>query len=180
MIVRMSKRLYVGTLTVTFILAVLSLVPLIGFIVFSPGSTWLHQTFGTDTWQNINIVILSLSALAVALFSITQIIMTFVLLYKMWASIQDGHARTTPGKAIGFLFIPFYCVYWIFQVWGGFPTDYNSYVERQRLDVPVLGSGVYTAYPVLILLSVIPFLNILTALVSLFVFLQFWRKPAMP
>lgn len=129
-----------------------------------------------EGWQTINIVIASLAVLAVAQFLITQIVMTFVLIYKMWASIQDGHARTTPGKAIGFLFIPFFCVYWIFQVWGGFPTDYNSYVERHRLGLPRLGSGVYAAYPVLILLSVVPFLNIVTALVSLFVFLAITGK----
>src|SRR5215472_4189380 len=41
-----------------------------------------------------------------------------VLIYQMWQSIQDGHARTTPGKAVGFLFIPFFNLYWMFQaVW---------------------------------------------------------------
>ena len=174
--VRMSKNLYVGVFTATFTLALLSFIPVMGLMVFTPGSVWLHETFGTETWQTMNIVIVSLAVLAVSLFLSAQVVMTFVLLYKMWASIQDGQARTTPGKAIGLLLIPFFCVYWIFQVWGGFPADYNSYVERNRLGLPRLESGVYAAYPVLILLSVVPFLNIITVSVSLFVFFVITTK----
>src|ERR1700681_1097261 len=33
-----------------------------------------------------------------------------VLIYTMWAAIQDGHVRTTPGRAVGFLFIPIYSI----------------------------------------------------------------------
>jgi hypothetical protein len=41
-----------------------------------------------------------------------------VLLHKAWASIQDGQTSVSPGKAVGFLFIPFYNFYWIFRaVW---------------------------------------------------------------
>lgn len=103
-------------------------------------------------------------------FLLVQMIYTFVILWKMWSSIQDGQARTTPGKAIGFLFIPFFNVYWIFQVWGGFPRDYNNYVDRRGLAVPHLSSGILTTYPVLILLTAIPFLGIVVALVNMFLF----------
>ena len=103
-------------------------------------------------------------------FLIVQMIYTFVMLWKMWSAIQDGNARATPGKAIGFLFIPFFNVYWVFQVWGGFPRDYNNYVDRQRLAVPHLSAGVFTAYPVIILLTAIPFLGIIAVLVNMFLF----------
>jgi hypothetical protein len=174
--VRTSKKLYVGALATTLTLALLSLIPVIAFIILTPGSLWLQQTFGMEAWGTIQSVIASLAVLAGALFLIVQITLNVVLIYKMWASIQDGHARTTPGKAIGFLFIPFFSLYWICQVWGGFPTDYNKYVERHGLNVPRLGSGIYSAYPALILLSLIPFLNIVTALVSLFVFFVITAK----
>jgi hypothetical protein len=94
----------------------------------------------------------------------------------MWSAIQDGHARSTPGKAIGFLFIPFFNLYWIFQVWAGFPTDYNAYVERYQLPLTNLSSGIYTGYPVLILLSAIPFVGIVTAVISPFVLLSITAK----
>ena len=168
---RMSKKMYLGALAVTLVLLLLALIPLVVFVLFSPGSKWLYETLGTtDNWQTANILILSLVIGAAALFLVVQVVITLRLLYKMWAAIQDGQPRTTPGKAIGFLFIPFFSVYWIIQVWGGFPTDYNSYVESHRPDLCRLNSGIYVAYPVLILLSVIPLLNIFTVLVSLFVF----------
>jgi hypothetical protein len=173
----MSKKLYVGPIAVTLALLLLSLVPLVSLVLFSPGSKWLLDALGsTDNWQTANILILSLVIGAAALFLVVQIIITLLLLYKMWAAIQDGRSRTTPAKAIGFLFVPFFSAYWIFQVWGGYPADYNSYVERHRPDLPRLNSGTYVAYPVLIELSVIPFLNILTVFVSLFVFFAIINK----
>ena len=43
----------------------------------------------------------------------------FIMLYRLWQTVQDGRARTTPGKAIGFLFIPFFNIYWQFvAIWG--------------------------------------------------------------
>lgn len=124
-----------------------------------------------------NLLVGVLGFFAVAPFLLTLMILPFVVLYKMWASIRTGNqVRTTPGKAIGFLFIPFFNFYWLFQVWAGFPTDYNKFVEHHRLNLPLLGSGIYTAYPVLIVLSVIPFLNILTSIAAVFVLLVIIAK----
>ncbi|HUV53539.1 MAG TPA: hypothetical protein VMW64_10785, partial [Dehalococcoidia bacterium] len=47
--------------------------------------------------------------------SIFVFVVVCVFIHKAWASIQDGHARTGPCKALGFLFIPFFNFYWIFQ-----------------------------------------------------------------
>lgn len=55
-----------------------------------------------------------------ALVGLLGLIVFFVLTYRMWAAIQDGHARTTPGKAVGYQFIPFYNLYWVFQAYWGF------------------------------------------------------------
>jgi hypothetical protein len=87
----------------------------------------------------------------------------------MWGAIKDGHARTTPGKAVGFLFIPFFNIYWFFQVWAGFPTDYNRFVDRYKLPVTHLASEIYVAYSVLFLLSIIPFLGILSVIAILII-----------
>ena len=56
-----------------------------------------------------------------------------IVWYKAWQSIQDEHVRTTPGKAVGFLFIPIYSLYWVFQVIPGFAEDYNSYIQRHNI-----------------------------------------------
>lgn len=46
---------------------------------------------------------------------IYQMVIWLVLLYKAWASIQDGQTPVSPGKAAGFLFIPFYNLCWVFR-----------------------------------------------------------------
>lgn len=170
--IRMSKGLYFGVLAATLVLMFLCGIP----ALFLLNSYQIPRDMGIDD-DLTNLFVGLLGFLAIAPFVFTLMILPLVVIYKMWASIRDGnHARTTPGKAIGFLFIPFFNFYWLFQVWGGFPTDYNKYVERHRLNIPPLGPAIYTAYPVLIVLSVIPFLNILTAVAALFVFLLIIAK----
>ena len=56
------------------------------------------------------------------------VVVQSVFLYKIWAAIQGVHARTTPGRAVGFMFIPFYNLYWVFQAVGGWAPDYNKLV----------------------------------------------------
>jgi hypothetical protein len=82
-----------------------------------------------------------------------------VLLYRMWAAIQDGRARTSPGRAVGYLFIPFYNFYWVFQAFPGFATDYNAFVGRHSLDAPRLSSGLFVAYAVLVVAAAIPWVG---------------------
>ena len=154
--IRMSKRLYVGALVATFALLFLCGLP----ALFLLNSYAIPRGMGIDD-DLINLLVGVLIFLSIAPFMFTQIILSYVVIYKMWSSIQGGHAtRTSPGKAIGFLFIPLFNLYWLFQVWGGFPTDYNRYVEERSLPIPNLSSGIYIAYPVLL---IIPFLGILLA-----------------
>lgn len=49
------------------------------------------------------------------------------------APIADGQARTSPGRALGFLFIPFYNLYWMFQVLPGWASDFNAYCARHGI-----------------------------------------------
>jgi len=161
---KMSKKLYAGIYSGS-----LALFLLFGFLLAV--AAMLQNFVWYQEQPGLGVQLLAiLGIMGFVQFLIVQMIYTFVILWKMWSSIQDGNAKTTPGKAIGFLFIPFFNVYWIFQVWGGFPRDYNNYVDRHRLAVPHLSSGVFTAYPVLILLTAIPFLGIVVALVNIFLF----------
>jgi hypothetical protein len=73
----------------------------------------------------------------------------YVWLYKMWAAIQDGHARTTPGKAVLLMFVPLFNWYWIFQVLPGYATDYNAYIARHGVQAPKLNQGVILATMIL-------------------------------
>jgi hypothetical protein len=84
-------------------------------------------------------------------YSISQI----KLIINMWTAIQDGNARTTPGKAVGLLFIPFFNVYWMFIVWSGFVTDYNNYIERNNIPARPLSATLYTIFPLFATLSTV-------------------------
>jgi hypothetical protein len=90
-------------------------------------------------------------------------IMFLVLLYKAWASIQGGPVRTTPGKAVGFLFIPVYNWYWLFQVLPGFADDYNAYIQRFNIYVPRLERGLLLGFAVLASAAVVPVVGLLVA-----------------
>ncbi|MCD6327499.1 hypothetical protein J7M28_08100 [bacterium] len=68
------------------------------------------------------------------------------LIYKMWESIQDGYARITPGTAVGFLFIPFYNIYWVFRAVACFPKDYNNFVDRHELSAKKLEPHMFVAF----------------------------------
>jgi hypothetical protein len=84
-----------------------------------------------------------------------------VFIYKAWASIQDGHVRTGPCKALGFLFIPLFNLYWIFQAFWGFAVDFNKYVARNNISgAPRLPEGLVLAYCILYVASIIPFVGI--------------------
>ncbi|MEP6924366.1 MAG: hypothetical protein ABI954_07860 [Pyrinomonadaceae bacterium] len=165
----MNKKLYLSIYLASFIAALLlGLTPIVGFL--------LTTGLGNARREPLLMSLLSLAVLGLLQFAVVSLVCVCILLYKMWASINDGHARTTPGKAIGFLFVPFFNIYWIFQVWGGFPADYNAYLERHQLFAPRLSSGIYSAYPILCLLSALPVVGILIAIIGTFVFLAVVSK----
>jgi hypothetical protein len=103
-------------------------------------------------------------------------VVMLVLFYKMWAAIQDGHARATPGKAIGFLFIPVLNIYWAFQLVWGWAKDYNRLVERHGLNAPRVPEGLFLAYVILAFASCIPVLGLVLVSVSYFIALAMVEK----
>jgi hypothetical protein len=96
--------------------------------------------------------------------------------YKIWTTIQDGSARTTPGKAIGLLFIPLFNYYWQFQVWWGFSKDYNAYVARHNVLNDKLPEGLFLTNCILSLASMIPFFGIILGAINYFITLVLVSK----
>lgn len=176
----MSKKLYVGALASSSALFLLALGLFAGSLLLKPGNIWQFLAAGSgcrfpeaaaDSWLKTNFPMLALVVGSGGVFLSVHLVVMLVLLYKMWSAIQDGHARATPRRALGFLLIPVYNFYWIFRVWGSFPADYNHYTERYQLNLPPLSSEIYRLYPVLLILSVIPPVGIFTLLPGVLVFL---------
>ena len=141
---KLSKKWYVGIYAVSLSVCILFI-----FILAA-----LFLTGMLDKYENqISNPLIIIGVLIYLQFVVVQTVYIFVILSKMWGSIQDGQTPTTTGKAIGFLFIPFFNIYWIFRAWGSFPTEYNKYVDRYSLPAPKLSGGVFTLYPILLLLT---------------------------
>ena len=92
---------------------------------------------------------------AYAQFVAVHAVINFLLLHRMWRAIQDGQTTITVGKAIGYLFIPLFNIYWIFRAWGSFPTEFNRYIDRYGLPVEPLAGKAFVAYPILLLAGIL-------------------------
>lgn len=106
-----------------------------------------------------------LRATVLAICSAWATVLSCRSLHRMWAAIQDGHARTTPGRAVGFLFVPIFGIFWFYRVFPGFVKDYNAYLARHSLDAPHLECRPFLAVAFLTTLLIVPFVNVLVALV---------------
>jgi Tfp pilus assembly protein PilE len=95
-------------------------------------------------------------------------IYNLIALSRCWGILQGTTARTTPIKAVGFLFIPFFNIYWGFIAYPGLATDANKFAERQDLTKRIsFGFAVATC-----ILYLIPYISILTILTNAFLIYQ--------
>lgn len=78
-------------------------------------------------------------ALAIPTFGIGGIasaVFFCMLLYKYWNLVQTEPSSMTPGKAVGFLFIPVFGLYWMFvSIWGlGKAFNALTDLRKQKLE----------------------------------------------
>ena len=75
-------------------------------------------------------------------------VLIYIYLYRAWRLLQPGNVRTTPGKAIGFMFIPFFNVYWVFVLFVGLANDWNRVMAAHPnlQQAPRLNSGLALAF----------------------------------
>lgn len=93
----------------------------------------------------------------VILIAITGILVTIfalILLYRHWAVMQPYSKRTTPGKAVGFLFIPVFNFYWMFVAYHGLAKDIDGYLNSNRTSTaPRPSSSLILSMVILMLIS---------------------------
>jgi len=68
---------------------------------------------------------------------IVGIVSGCMLFYQFWQQIPKDIARTTPGKALGFSFIPLFNFYWMFVAYKGLAEDMNKTLHRYRIQYQV-------------------------------------------
>lgn len=104
----------------------------------------------------------------IGLYFLTPLIFVIsVLTYRMWSSIQDIYARTTPIKAVLLLFIPVFNIYWMYQVLIGFTEDYNSFISRNEIETPPLRDDLLKIFFFLTVMSLIPFVGVLPYFINI-------------
>lgn len=80
-----------------------------------------------------------------------------ISLYRCWSILKGPTARTTPGKAVGFLFIPFFNLYWMFVVVGGLAKDANAFLESKNAGKTIkINVELSTAACITYIISFIP------------------------
>ena len=97
----------------------------------------LQMWFSTHWIFLVATVPLSLISGSLALGTIAMIIANVfgcLVLHKLWSLIPADKARTTPGKAIGFLFIPSFNFYWNFVAIHGLAKALNAEITDPKIS----------------------------------------------
>jgi hypothetical protein len=123
-----------------------------------------------DVQQAMQGFLIGMGVFGLVLFVIVVLMMVFamILLYRYWAVMQPYTKRTTPGKAVGFLFIPFFNLYWMFVAYHGLSKDIDAYLDRHRgSQAPRPSTGLVLATVILMLVTMVPYLGNLASLALL-------------
>jgi hypothetical protein len=76
-------------------------------------------------------------------------ILFLIYLYRAWHVLQPLHPTTTPGKAVGFLFIPLFNLYWNFVAHWRWSQDWNRNVANFNPGAPRVSEGLFLTYAIL-------------------------------
>lgn len=82
-------------------------------------------------------------------------------LHRCWAILQPFNARTTPNRAVGYLFIPLFNLYWAFVALRGLAFDANEFSSQVGSNVRI-SKNLSSAVPILIL---IPYMFIICPII---------------
>lgn len=65
-----------------------------------------------------------------------------IWIYKLWKQVPVTEAETTPGKAVGFIFIPIYDLYWLIRM----PLWLSKHYDRSDNDSGITASKCWIIY----------------------------------
>lgn len=111
-----------------------------------------------------------LSFLVIGIFTaIAAVVLLYILIYRYWDLIRDGHPQTSPGQAIGFMFIPFFNFYWNFVAIRGLAQDMNRYCRERAIQAPIIDEQLALWFCILSICNLIPYLNFLTGIATMII-----------
>lgn len=110
--------------------------------VLSPQAAKQAETNPTLTFILLGMVVVAWLCLVIVQ------ILGMIVLHRAWKCLSFAGATVTPGAAVGFLFIPFFNLYWIFRAYHGFAREWNHLTaayEDTRL-APKMPEGLFLAF----------------------------------
>lgn len=148
---------------------------------------WISFTLSLLGWMflfRLYIIWVAIFCFSLAgLLGVVVAIMWFKILYIAWDSIQSlreedpsESGMPTPGKAVGFCFIPFFNFYWIFVALAGLAKRMNKFVKNRDIEHDVISTTLAVIVSVLLIIGFTPFIGGVTYLLALILFYIFFRQ----
>lgn len=110
---------------------------------------------------------------------ILGVVFMCMLHYKCWMALPQQYRFTTPGKAVGFLFIPFYNFYWAFVSWPKLSEGVISWQRAEGMN-PTDTKALALTYAILFVCSLtigqVPGLGILIGIAQVVIFILYYLK----
>lgn len=110
---------------------------------------------------------------------ILGVIFLSLLQHKCWNSLPAEFRATTPGKAVGFMFIPFFNFYWAFVSWPKLSEGLTNW-QKSSGENPTDTKGLGITFAVLFVchstIGMIPVLGILIRIAMVVIFILYYRK----
>ncbi|MGJ8672921.1 GYF domain-containing protein [Rubritalea sp.] len=81
------------------------------------------------------------------IFSVIAYIFGLIYLHRAWTLLQPSGTAVSPAKAVGFLFIPFFNLYWIFVAYRQWAEEWNKVQSRHTTltAAPKASEGAFLA-----------------------------------
>lgn len=119
---------------------------LLGTVLLIAGAVSMEKAPGVDESVGLLMVLAGIAGVAFSA------ILSLVYLYRAWQVIARCTRLATPGKAVGFLFIPFYNLYWCFVAYWRWAQEWNRVVVAgcsHDARVPRPSEGLFLTYAIL-------------------------------
>lgn len=125
-----------------------------GLVVFA-----VANAFRLAAWPRPSVAF-SLLMVPAALLLLSGSIYGLIILHRAWKLVPPDRACTTPSRAVGLLLIPIVNIFWAFQAYAGFASDYQEHVQQQDPDSPDVSHSVALVMCVSAMTAWIPVIEI--------------------
>ena len=150
-----NKMIYL----IIYIAIILSLFPYLFITIF-----FLHLSIIDNVFRFGIKIILILSAVIFLIFHYQN----WKFIIKVSRKLNISTTIETHGKAIGYLFIPFFNIYWIFKSFGEIGININLILDRFKISKKIPDS-ICIILPIFILIGLIPFVGLFFLSIAIFI-----------